>query len=318
MFLGTVCLALLASGVGARELPQADPDDALAVAYRNFEPRKNEQLLEVRSTFSKYPADSSVKYKYAGAKYFLGHGFTVANDVLRQCRQLDPDFHSCRQLWSDIKDIEAKYEQAKKNYNSKKFDAALLLIIERSTDPGLLKIAKDKMAEFFADNGIDASNVRSQLELDILRIPCRHYLGRLSGKTEDTELAKNVNKYCGRILEIDPDHADGLLGKFYMAYQNSDLDAASAAFKLAKEQLGEANQSIREAKKKLDTLERRSKQKDYYKILGVDRNADAGQIDSAFKKLSKIYHPDRTQGDEEKNKKYKDIREAYDLLKDPG
>ena len=55
---------------------------------------------------------------------------------------------------------------------------------------------------------------------------------------------------------------------------------------------------------------------DYYDLLGVERSADAAAIKSAFRKLAMKYHPDRNPGDEEAEKKFKEIGEAYEVLSD--
>lgn len=51
--------------------------------------------------------------------------------------------------------------------------------------------------------------------------------------------------------------------------------------------------------------------KDYYKIMGVSKNANYDQIKKAKKRLLTKYHPDRESGDEEK---YKEVNEAYDII----
>jgi curved DNA-binding protein len=56
--------------------------------------------------------------------------------------------------------------------------------------------------------------------------------------------------------------------------------------------------------------------KDYYKILGVDRNADESEIKKAYRKLAHKYHPDVNKDPEAENK-FKEISEAYEVLKDP-
>ena len=55
--------------------------------------------------------------------------------------------------------------------------------------------------------------------------------------------------------------------------------------------------------------------KDYYKILGMPRNAGDEEIKKAFRKLAMQYHPDRNKGREEwANEKFKEINEAYGVL----
>ncbi|MCL1915243.1 MAG: J domain-containing protein [Desulfovibrionaceae bacterium] len=56
--------------------------------------------------------------------------------------------------------------------------------------------------------------------------------------------------------------------------------------------------------------------KDYYKLLGVPRNADKEALGKAFKKLARKHHPDLNAGDKEAEARFKDINEAYEVLKD--
>lgn len=57
--------------------------------------------------------------------------------------------------------------------------------------------------------------------------------------------------------------------------------------------------------------------KDYYAILGVDRNASQDDIKKAFRELAKKYHPDANPGNKEAEEKFKEIAEAYEVLSDP-
>jgi curved DNA-binding protein len=57
--------------------------------------------------------------------------------------------------------------------------------------------------------------------------------------------------------------------------------------------------------------------KDYYKVLGVQRNADDKEIKKAFRKLAQQYHPDKNPGDKAAEAKFKEINEAYTVLSDP-
>lgn len=55
---------------------------------------------------------------------------------------------------------------------------------------------------------------------------------------------------------------------------------------------------------------------DYYDQLGVDRSANAAELKSAYRKLAKKYHPDVNPGDAAAEQKFKDVSEAYEVLKD--
>jgi molecular chaperone DnaJ len=55
---------------------------------------------------------------------------------------------------------------------------------------------------------------------------------------------------------------------------------------------------------------------DYYELLGVSKDASATELKSAYRKMAVKYHPDKNPGDAEAEAKFKEISEAYDILKD--
>ena len=57
-------------------------------------------------------------------------------------------------------------------------------------------------------------------------------------------------------------------------------------------------------------------ERDYYKILGVERGADATAIKKAYRKLAQKYHPDKNPGDKSAEEQFKRVTEAYAVLSD--
>src|ERR1700751_3114259 len=56
--------------------------------------------------------------------------------------------------------------------------------------------------------------------------------------------------------------------------------------------------------------------RDYYEVLGVSRTSTEAELKAAFRKLAMLHHPDRNPGDSECEHKFKELNEAYDVLKD--
>ncbi|HBF34169.1 TPA: molecular chaperone DnaJ [Candidatus Sumerlaeota bacterium] len=60
-----------------------------------------------------------------------------------------------------------------------------------------------------------------------------------------------------------------------------------------------------------------AKFRDYYEILGIQRNAEPDEIKSSYRRLARKYHPDLNKDDPAANAKFREVQEAYDVLSDP-
>ena len=60
-----------------------------------------------------------------------------------------------------------------------------------------------------------------------------------------------------------------------------------------------------------------AEKRDYYEVLGVEKNANADEIKKAYRKAAIKYHPDKNPGDKEAEEKFKEAAEAYDVLSNP-
>ncbi|XP_055713656.1 dnaJ homolog subfamily C member 7 [Phlebotomus papatasi] len=131
---------------------------------------------------------------------------------------------------------------------------------------------------------------------------------------------KDSVKDCNSALNIKSDYLKAILLRAKCHNELEEYEECvrdyEQALKLEKTQ--EIKGMLRDAKLAL----KRSKRKDYYKILGVGKNATDDEIKKAYRKRALIHHPDRhanSTDDEKKEqeKKFKEVGQAYSVLSDP-
>jgi DnaJ homolog subfamily C member 3 len=131
---------------------------------------------------------------------------------------------------------------------------------------------------------------------------------------------KKATLYCTEALTLNPHSLHGLLSLAQTHLDASNYDAAIATLNKANE-AHPNTQSVQSLLQKAHVLLKRSKQKDYYKVLGISTTASETEIKKAYRKLTKQYHPDKAPAQgispEEAAKKMGAINEAYEVLKDP-
>ena len=130
------------------------------------------------------------------------------------------------------------------------------------------------------------------------------------------EALKDVDK----AIEYNPNYPTAYIRRALIYEEFKMFDDAKADLSKAKE-LDPNNSKIdgymNEANQKAESARNR----DYYKILGINRNATADEIKKAYRKMALKYHPDRNSESEESKKiaqrKFQDISDAYVVLSDP-
>ena len=125
---------------------------------------------------------------------------------------------------------------------------------------------------------------------------------------------------CTEALKINGQYVKALLKRAKCNYDLENFDESvkdyESAWKLEKS--NEIKHSLRDAKLQL----KKSKRKDYYKILGITKGASDDEIKKAYRKRALVHHPDRhssASDDEKKGQeiKFKEVGEAYAVLSDP-
>ena len=117
-------------------------------------------------------------------------------------------------------------------------------------------------------------------------------------------------------MDLDPSYVKARKTKAKALSEAGDWESAVREYKSIQETYpGEPGiqRDVRTAELEL----KKSKRKDYYKILSVDRDANEGDIKKAYRRLAIVHHPDKNPDDESAAERFKDIGEAYETLSDP-
>jgi DnaJ family protein C protein 7 len=120
---------------------------------------------------------------------------------------------------------------------------------------------------------------------------------------------------CTRALELDPSYTKARKTRAKALGESGDWDEAVREYK----NIAEANpqepgiqRDVRNAELEL----KKSKRKDYYKILGLEKDATETDVKKAYRKLAIVHHPDKNPDDADAADRFKDIGEAYETLSD--
>ncbi|EFQ92506.1 hypothetical protein PTT_10346 [Pyrenophora teres f. teres 0-1] len=156
------------------------------------------------------------------------------------------------------------------------------------------------------------ANSPQGLYQNLLEMTCEAYV--------EMNNMKKATAYCTEALTLNPNSLHGLLHKAQGQLEADDFEECIRTLDAAKEH-HQQHQKLNEMYQKAQTLLKRSKTKDYYKVLGVTRDADERAIKKAYRKLTKLYHPDKASANnmtpEDAQKKMAAVNEAYEVLSDP-
>lgn len=130
---------------------------------------------------------------------------------------------------------------------------------------------------------------------------------------------KKAIPFCDEALTLYEHSLHGLLSKAQRQMDAENYEACLSTLHTAKEHHPAASQ-LPSLLQQAQIALKRSKTKDYYKVLDVPKDADERQIKTAYRKMTKIHHPDKAiktgVSKEDAEKKMASINEAYEVLGD--
>ncbi|KAL8971164.1 MAG: hypothetical protein Q9197_003421 [Variospora fuerteventurae] len=230
---------------------------------------------------------------------------------IRKCLHSDPENKACSKLYRREKQIEKTMKQITTLKQKRQLNSAVKLLVPTGEDPGLLQEVQEEIEAGKAAGHIH-QNAPDDLNGSLLELTCELYT-EMNNK-------KKAQPYCTDALKRNPTSLYGLIAQSHRQMDAEDYEAAVQTLNAASEHHPSAPQ-IQPLLQKAHVQLKRSKTKDYYKILNVPNDADERQIKRAYRTLTKQYHPDKTQAQgvpkEEAEKKMAGINEAYEVLSDP-
>jgi len=243
---------------------------------------------------------SSKLYLYrAYALYKMGN-LDDATKHLKQILSMDPDNKAAFGFHKILRGIGKKKEEADGYYKARDFDKAQEAYSEALDMEGCLG---NYRAKLYFNRACVYANLRQH---------------------------EKVIKDCTEAIKLDGEYIKAILrraGSYLIIGGETECNKALQDYELVYDlaEKGGNEEQMRDMKKKIQEAQvqlKRSKQKDFYKILGVPRDASDAEVKKGYRKLALKWHPDRhsSSTEEEKaeaEKVFRDINLAYEVLSDP-
>ncbi|KAG9234261.1 hypothetical protein BJ875DRAFT_504828 [Amylocarpus encephaloides] len=204
----------------------------------------------------------------------------------RQALSCDPDFREAVRYLRMVQKLDRMKAEGNADYKGARWQAAI-----------------DKYTEAL---DVDPLNKGTNSKLLQNRALCRGQLKDYKGAIAD----------CERALSLEPSYTKARKTKANAMGQSGDWESAVRELKEIQE-ADPQDSGIAKEIRKAELELKKSKRKDYYKILGVEKDADEQQIKKAYRKAAIIHHPDKNPDDESAATRFQDIGESYETLSDP-
>jgi len=225
-----------------------------------------------------------------GLALYYQNSLPTALQHFQNSLTFDPDYAPSRIALKRLRAVENKKKEGNEAFSAKNYPLANQLFTEA------LEV----------DPKFDVLN--SQL-----------YSNRAATFVQMNKLSEAIQD-CSKALELDANYVKAYIRRAQCYLKTERFEDAVRDFEKA-QSLDQENEDLARQLKEAKVALKKSLKKDYYKILGVSKEANDNEIKKAYRKLALQYHPDKnsTLPEEEKahaEKMFKDIGEAYGVLSD--
>ncbi|XP_017292912.1 dnaJ homolog subfamily C member 7-like [Kryptolebias marmoratus] len=207
-----------------------------------------------------------------------------------QALKMAPDHEKARLACRNAKALKSKKEEGNQAFKNNNYESAYLLYT-------------DALA-------IDPNNIKTNAKLYCNRATAGTKLKKLNQAIED----------CTSAIKLDDSYIKAYLRRAQCYMNTEQYEEAVRDYEKVyqTEKTSEHKHLLKTAQLEL----KKSKRKDYYKVLGVGKNATEDEIKKAYRKRALMHHPDRHSAatpevQKEEEKKFKEVGEAFTILSDP-
>jgi len=254
-----------------------------------------------------------ISYFYMGST-----ATTTAMANLKQCLHYDPDSKPCLSAHRLVKSLEKLFKKLDELMAAEDWRGIINFILGSAPRDATLSApgngflntfegALEPDAAQIASVAVPPPKKASPRRAAIFRALCRAHV--------QLRQARSGEQWCDELLRMvgNEKDIDALLGKGEALLAREEWEEAVRTFERAWEASGGGNREIHARLSKAQRLLKQSRNKDYYKVLGVARDADEKTIKRAFRKAALAAHPDKG-GSEAKMAV---VNEAYEVLSNP-
>lgn len=204
----------------------------------------------------------------------------------RQAISCDPDFKDAVKYLRMVQKLDKTKEEGNTHFKSGRYQQAVDV--------------------YTSALEIDPSNKGTNSKILNNRAMCYSKLKQYSKAIED----------CDKAIQLDPSYTKARRTRAKALGESGDWEEAVRAYKDIQQANPEESGIDREVRNAELEL-KKSKRKDYYKILNVSKDAGENEIKKAYRKAAVVHHPDKNPDDPEAENRFKEIQEAHETLIDP-
>ncbi len=265
---------------------------------------------------------ADLQLQLSALAFYLEADLPTARKHLKTCLTSDPDNKRCAQAHRRLKNYEKSFKKLDRFKESGEWRAVLSVLkgakvggktmkedIEAYIEHNLLHLPGTGEEEDAAGDPllgpllVDVAD-KSELLFHLTKDTCKAHV--------QLEQLERASPFCEQVLQRDPENADALTCRGEQAMKEERYEDAIRDFGAAFRATGNSDNNIRARLLKAQKRHKLASTKDYYKVLGVARDADERTIKKAYRGLARLHHPDKGGSQE----KMAQINEAFGVLGD--